>query len=250
MAGHNKWSKVKHIKAAADAKKGRVFSKFAREITMAAKLGGGDPDSNPRLRTALAGARAQNMPNENIERAIRKGLGELGGTAMEEITYEGYGPGGVAMLVECVTDNRNRTSAEVRAAFNKHNGSMGTAGCVAHLFRRVGLIRVPASAANADEIMELALEAGAEDVTSDDEEHTLITLPENLYSTAGVLREKGVPTTTIQLDYQPSTTVALTDGDLARQVVRLHDALDDLDDTQNVYANFEIPDEVMSALEV
>lgn len=252
MAGHNKWSKVKHIKAVVDAKKGRVFSKFAREITIAVKNGGKDPDTNPRLRTALAGARAQNMPNDNIERAIKKGMGELGGDVLEEITYEGYAPGGVAMLVECVTDNKNRASSEVRSTFNKNNGSMGSAGAVAHLFQRIGAVRVPASEISIDALTDLAIEAGAEDVREDDGEgeHLVITAPDQLYAVANFLKEKSVNTASIKLDYQPLSTVTLTDVDTARQVLRLYEALDDLDDTQNVFANFEIADEIVQELDL
>ena len=249
MAGHNKWSKVKRLKAVVDAKKGRVFSKYAREITIAVKHGGRDPDANPRLRTALIGARGMNMPNDNIDRAIKKGLGELGGVVLEEITYEGYAPGGVAMMVECVTDNKNRASADVRITFNKGHGSMGSAGSVAHLFQRIGAVKVPADKLSAEEVTELAIEAGADDVLPDEEEHTLVTAPDQLYAVAKFLKEKGVTTSAIRLDYQAATTITLTDLETARQVLKLHDALDDLDDTQNIYANFEIADEIADQLE-
>lgn len=249
MAGHNKWSKVKRLKAVVDAKKGKVFSKFAREITIAVKHGGKEPDANPRLRTALLGARAVNMPNDNIDRAIKKGSGELEGATLEEVTYEGYAAGGVAMLVECVTDNKNRASADCRVVFNKNHGSMGSAGSVAHLFQRIGSIKVPASAVSADEITDLAIEAGADDVMSDSEEHTLVTAVSQLYAVAGVLKDRGIATTAIKLDYLPSTTITLTDPETARQVLQLYDLLDELDDTQNVFANFEIPDELMDQLE-
>jgi YebC/PmpR family DNA-binding regulatory protein len=249
MAGHNKWSKVKRGKAVVDAKKGKVFSKFAREIVIAVKNGGKDPDANPRLRTALLGARSANMPNENIDRAIKKGSGELEGAVLEEITYEAYAPGGVAMLIECVTDNKNRASADVRVTCGKNHGTMGSAGSVAHLFQRIGSIKIPAHALSNDDITDLAIEAGADDVTSDEEEHTLITAVSQLYAVAGFLKERSIPTTTIKLDYQPATTVTLTDIDTARQVLHLYDLLDDLDDTQNVFANFEISDELMNQLD-
>jgi YebC/PmpR family DNA-binding regulatory protein len=249
MAGHNKWSKVKHIKAAADAKKGKVFSKIARELTMAAKHGGRDPDMNPRLRSAIGAAKAANMPGDNVDRAIRKGLGELEGAAMEEITYEGYAPGGVAMLIECVTDNKNRSSSDVRSAFNKGGGTMGSAGSVAHLFQRKGEIKVPASAAGEDAVMEAALDAGADDVVSDTEDYTLLTAPEKLYAVAGCLKDRGFPASSIRLVYVPGSTITLTNIDTARAVLRLYETLDDLDDTQNVHANFEIADEIADQIE-
>src|SRR6186997_3205385 len=167
MAGHNKWSKVKHIKAAADAKKGKVFSKIARELTIAAKSGGRDPDMNPRLRTAINAAKASNMPGDNVDRAIKKGLGELDGSIMEEITYEGYAPGGVALMIECVTDNKNRSFNDVRIAFNKGHGTLGSPGSVAHQFALKGEIKIPAAATGEDAVMEAALESGADDVQSD-----------------------------------------------------------------------------------
>ena len=249
MAGHNKWSKVKHIKERVDAKKGKVFSKISREVTMAARLGGRDPELNPRLRTALLAARAANMPNDNIDRAIRKGLGELEGAIPEEITYEGYGPGGVAMLVECVTDNKNRSSADVRSAFNKGGGTMGSAGSVAHLFLRVGEIRLPVEAAGEDEVMEVALEAGADDIQTDEGEHLVVTAPDKLYAVAGQLRASGWQATSIRLNYQPSVAAPVTDVAVARQILKLLDSLDDLDDAQNVYANFEFSDEVAAQLD-
>ena len=249
MAGHNKWSKVKRLKAVVDAKKGKVFSKFAREIVMAVKHGGKDPQSNPRLRTALLGARGSNMPNDNIDRAIKKGSGELEGATLDEITYEAYAPGGVAMLIECVTDNKNRASADVRITCNKNGGTMGSAGSVAHLFQRIGSIKVPAAALSADDMTDLAIEAGADDVTSDEDEHTLVTSVGQLYAVAGFLKDRRVATTTIKLDYLPATTITLTDAETARAVLHLYDLLDDLDDTQNVFANFEISDELMDQLD-
>jgi len=249
MAGHNKWSKVKRGKAIVDAKKGKVFSKFAREITLAVKHGGKEPDSNPRLRTALLGARAANMPNDNIDRALKKGSGEIEGATLDEITYEAYAPGGIAMLIECVTDNKNRASADVRITCNKNGGTMGSAGSVAHLFQRIGSIKIPASALSPDEITDLAIEAGADDVQSDEEEHTIITSVSQLYAVAGFLKERGLTASAIKLDYQPATTITLTDVETARQVLSLYDLLDELDDTQNVYANFEISDELMDQLD-
>ena len=249
MAGHNKWSKVKHIKAVVDAKKGKVFSKIARELTIAAKSGGRDPDMNPRLRTAIGAAKAANMPNDNVERAIKKGMGELDGAAMEEITYEGYAPGGVAMMVECVTDNKNRSYNDVRTAFNKGGGTLGTSGSVAHQFSLKGEIKIPAASAGEDAVMEAALDSGAEDVQSDSEEHTIYTAPDKLYAVANGLKDRKLATSSIKLVHVPLNTVTLTDVNTARAVLKLYDMLDDLDDTQNVHTNFEIADDIVDQLE-
>lgn len=249
MAGHNKWSKVKHIKAVVDARKGKVFSKIARELTIAAKSGGGDADMNPRLRTAIGSAKAANMPSDNVERAIKKGLGELDGVMMEEVTYEGYAPGGVAMLIDCVTDNKNRSFSDVRICFNKGGGSMGSVGAVAHMFQRKGEIKIPAAAASEDAVMEAALESGADDVLSDADEHIIYTAPDRLYAVANGIKERGLTAESIKLVYVPSTVITLTDVDVARQVLKLYDNLDDLDDTQNVWANFEIADDIVDQLE-
>ena len=249
MAGHNKWSKVKHIKAVVDARKGKVFSKIARELTIAAKSGGGEPDMNPRLRTAINAAKAANMPGENVERAIKKGLGDLDGTVMEEVTYEGYAPGGVAMLVECVTDNRNRASSDVRIAFNKGGGSMGSSGAVAHMFQRRGEIKFPVAAVAEDAMMEYALEAGADDVSMDEDEYTLYTAPDKLYAVANALRERGLAAAGAKLVYVAGTIITLTDAKTAKAVIKLYDHLDDLDDTQNVFANFEIADDIVDQLD-
>ncbi len=248
MAGHNKWSKVKHIKAAVDAKKGKVFSRISRELTIAAKNGGRDPDLNPRLRSAISAAKAANMPNDNVDRAIKKGLGELEGAAMEEITYEGYAPGGVALLIECVTDNKNRSSADVRTAFNKGGGSIGTPGSVMHQFHRKGEIKFPAAAGSEDVILEAALESGADDVVSDPDEHTIYTAPDQLYAVAGAMKQRGLAAAACKLVYVPGTTITLTDLNTARAVLKLYDLLDDLDDTHDVHANFEIADDIADQL--
>ena len=249
MAGHNKWSKVKHIKAAVDAKKGKVFSKIARELTIAAKSGGRDPDLNPRLRTAISAAKACNMPHDNVDRAIKKGLGELEGAVLEEITYEGYAPGGVAMMVECVTDNKNRSINDVRIAFNKGGGTLGSAGSVAHQFSLKGEIKLPAAAAHEDAVMEAALESGADDVQSDADEHTIYTAPDQLYAVAGGLKERGLAAASIKLVHVPANLVTLTDLSTARAVLKLYDMLDDLDDAQNVHTNFEIADDLVDQLQ-
>ncbi len=248
MAGHNKWSKVKHIKAVVDAKRGKVFSKFSKELTLAAKHGGSNPDSNARLRTAVQNARAQNMPNENIERAIKKGAGELEGTTLEEVTYEGYGPGGVAILVEVVTDNRNRSVNDVRMIFSKNGGSIAEAGSVAYLFSRRGEIRLDKTGLTEDQAMELALDAGAEDVLEDADEWIICSAQDKLFAVGGALQARKINPRSQQLVYVPSLTVPVSDPAVARTLVKLYDTLDEYDDTQNVHANFEIDDEIMAQL--
>lgn len=248
MAGHNKWSKVKHIKAVVDVKRGKVFSKLSKELTVAAKHGGSNPDLNARLRSAILAARAANVPNDNIERAIKKGAGELEGAAIEEITYEGYGPGGVAMMVEVVTDNRNRAANDLRVLFGKNGGSFADAGSVAYMFTRMGEIRIEKGALTEDAATELALEAGADDVQDDGEDWILYTSFEQTFNVASALREKGLTTKSQKLIYQPGTTVTITDADVGRAVIKLYDILDDYDDTQSVHANFEIADEIADEL--
>jgi YebC/PmpR family DNA-binding regulatory protein len=248
MAGHNKWSKVKHIKAVVDAKKGKVFSKFSKELTLAAKHGGSSPEMNPRLRTAILNARAQNMPNDNIDRAIKKGAGELEGVSLEEIVYEGYGQGGVAILVEVVTDNRNRAANDLRVIFGKNGGTFADPGSVAYLFHRNGEIRLDKAGLSEDQAMELALDAGAEDVQDADEEWVIYTAMEKLFAVSSALQGRGVTARSTQMIYQPSTTVTLTDPIAAKALLKLYDALDDYDDTQNVHANFEIADEIAEQL--
>ncbi len=250
MAGHSKWSKVKHIKGVVDVKRGRVFSKLSREIIMAAKAGGGDPRLNARLRTAMDAARAQNMPNDTIERAIKKGTGELGGEAPSEITYEGYAPGGVAMMVECVTDNKNRTSADLRSVFTRNHGSLGTPGSVTHLFSRKGEIRLPLASAEEETLLEAALEAGADDISHDGEDHVILTAPDQLFAVGDILKARHLTPASQKLIFIPLTTIPVVDLATAQQVIRLYEALDDLDDVQNVHSNFDIPDELMDQLAV
>lgn len=248
MAGHSKWSKVKHIKGVVDVKRGKIFSKLSREIIMSAKAGGGDPKLNARLRTAIDAARAQNMPNDTIDRAIKKGTGELGGEAPAEITYEGYAPGGVAMLVECVTDNKNRTSADLRSAFTRNHGSLGAPGSVAHLFARKGEIRLAVTAASEDQLLEIALDAGAEDISQDTEDHIIVTAPDQLFAVGDALRSRQLIPSSQKLTQIPLTQIPVTDRATAQQVIRLYETLDDLDDVQNVHANFDIPDDVLDQL--
>lgn len=248
MAGHNKWSKVKHIKAVVDVRRGKIFSKHSKEITLAAKEGGGNPDLNARLRSAILAARAQNMPNDNIDRAVKKGTGELEGAVLEEIVYEGYGPGGVAMLVEVVTDNRNRSAQDMRTLFSKNDGAFADAGSVAYLFSRRGEVRIPSEGIDEERATELAMESGAEDVQNDGAEWAIFTDVGSLFTVGAALRDLGVEPLSQKLIYHPSTTVAITDVETGRRLLKLYDALDDYDDTQNVFANFEIADEIADEL--
>jgi len=249
MSGHSKWATTKHKKAAIDAKRGKVFTKITKELTVAAKIGGGDPDGNPRLRTAIEKAKEANMPQDNLKRAIQKGTGELPGVSYDEITYEGYGPGGVALLVECLTDNKNRTVAEVRHIMGKSGGNMGETGCVSWMFDQKGYIVVDKKDANEDELMSVALDAGAEDMKSDPEEpnYEIITSPKDFEAVKGAIEAKGVKMEVAEITMMPQTYVKLI-GKEAEQMVRLMDTLEDNDDVQNVYANFDIPDEVMAQM--
>lgn len=249
MAGHNKWSKVKHIKAVVDAKRGKVFSKLAKEITLAAKAGGGNPDGNARLRSAITAARAQNVPNDNIDRAIKKGTGELAGATIEEILYEAYGPGGVALMIEVVTDNRNRSANDIRTLLSKNNGTFADSGSVSYLFQRRGEIRLDLAAASEDQIMEAALESGAEDIQPEGDDWVVYTATDQLFQVGGNLREKGLNPRSQNLVYQPQTINTITDVDTAKSLIRLYDVLDDYDDTQNVHANFEIDDSIADQLD-
>jgi len=248
MAGHNKWSKIKRTKGVLDMKRGTLFSKLSKEITLAAKMGGGDADTNFRLRTAIQNARAQNMPNDNIERAIKKGTGEIESQAIEELTYEGYAPGGIAILIEAATDNRNRTAADIRHIFSKHNGNLATSGSVAYLFQKRGEILLPVTTASEEEILEVLLEAGADELEQEGEHYRIITPPDRLYSVAEALRDKGYTAETMKLTYVPENTVPVTDASVAEQVLHLCEALEENDDVQNVYANFDIPEELLARL--
>jgi YebC/PmpR family DNA-binding regulatory protein len=249
MAGHSKWSKVKRFKGAIDAKRGKVFSKLSKEITIAAKTGGGDPNGNPRLRSAIQAARAQSMPNDNIERAIKRGTGEdKDAQQFDEIVYEGYAPGGVAIIVETATDNKNRTGAEIRSIFAKHNGNLASSGSVSYMFHRKGQITVPRSSIDEDRLLELALEAGAEELTTDEIQYLITTSHDQLYAIAEALRNAGVTTDGQKFTFIPDTTVPVADETVARQVLRLCDALEDDDDVQNVYSNLDISDELLATL--
>ncbi len=247
MSGHNKWSTIKHKKGAADAKRGKLFSRLIKEITIAARMGGGDADGNPRLRSALNAAKAANMPKDNMERAVKKGTGELEGSAYEEFNYEGYTPGGAAVLVEVLTDNKNRAASEVRHVFSKHGGNLGESGCVAWMFNKRGLITFDPEEVTEDVIMEIALEAGAEDVSSDESEIEVVTALEDFEAVKAAFEEKGLKYSEAEISMIPQTTVEL-DAKTATQTMKLMDALDDLEDVQKVWSNFDIPDEVMQSL--
>ncbi|GFE57865.1 YebC/PmpR family DNA-binding transcriptional regulator [Geobacter sp. AOG1] len=246
MSGHNKWSTIKHKKGAADAKRGKIFTKLIKEISVAAKLGGGDPNGNPRLRTAVDKAKAENMPKDNIERAIKKGTGGMEGVIYEEIVYEGYGPGGVAVLVEVLTDNRNRSVSDIRSIFTKCNGNMGEAGCVSWLFDKKGLIVFPKQT-DFDKLFEVALEAGADDVADEEEQYEVLTDPTTFIEVREALEKAGFKYESAETTMIPQTMVKL-DGKNAENMLKMMDRLEDNDDVQNVYANFDISAEEMEKM--
>jgi len=247
MSGHSKWHSIKHRKGAVDARRGKLFTKLIKEITVATRLGGKDPDSNPRLRTAIAAARAENMPKENIDRAIKKGTGELEGTYYEEVTYEGYGPGGVAVLVEVLTDNRNRAVADVRHVFERHGGGLGAAGCVSWMFAQKGLILFRKDQIDEERLFEVALDAGAEDIKEGEKEFEVITEPSAFEQARTAIDSAGLKYMLAEITMVPKTTVNL-DGKNAQQMLTLMELLEDTEDVNHVYANFDIPDEVMEAI--
>jgi YebC/PmpR family DNA-binding regulatory protein len=238
MSGHSKWATIKHKKGALDAKRGKIFTRLIKEITIAAKGGGGDPDGNPRLRTAIAAAKAENMPADNIKRAIQKGTGELEGTSYEEIQFEGYGPGGVAVIVQCLSDNRNRAVSEIRFAFSKNGGNLGENGSVSYMFTKKGVIIVGKEDANEDKLTEIVLEAGAEDLSDEGEYWEIVTAPADFNAVLEAVKAAKIETASAEITMVPSTYTKL-EGNQAAAMVRLLDAIEDLDDTQNVYSNFE-----------
>jgi len=244
MSGHSKWSSIKHKKAAKDAKKGKLFTKLIKEITVAARTGGGDINANPRLRTAVLTAKAGSMPGDNIERAIKKGTGDLEGVSYEEIHYEGYGPGGAAIMVQVLTDNKNRTVQEIRRMFAKHGGNLGENGCVAWMFDKKGLITVDKLKVEEDRLISLALDAGAEDVREEEGLFEIVTRPEDFEKVREHLQRENIPMTGAQVAMVPKNTVAL-DGQSAEQILKLTEELEDHDDVQSVAANFDIPDELL-----
>jgi YebC/PmpR family DNA-binding regulatory protein len=247
MSGHSKWSTIKHKKAALDAKRGKIFTRIIKELTIAARLGGGDPAGNPRLRAAVAEAKANNMPADNIKRAIQKGTGELPGTSYEETTYEGYGPGGVAVFLEVLTDNKNRTTSEIRHLFSKHGGNLGETNSVGWMFEKRGHFVIPAADVSEEKLMEVILEAGADDLRQGDEEvYEVFSAASELNAIRDALERVGIPVREAKLIMEPTTTVSL-EGKKAEQCLKLLEVLEDHDDVQNVYANLEVDDDSLAA---
>jgi YebC/PmpR family DNA-binding regulatory protein len=246
MSGHSKWSTIRHKKAAQDAKRGKIFTRLIKELTVAARMGGGDPEGNPRLRTAVAAAKAANMPADNIKRAIQKGTGELPGVSYDEVIYEGYGPGGVAILVEALTDNKNRSTSEIRHLFVKHGGNLGEPNSVSWMFEKKGQFVVPAPGTTEDALMEVVLEAGAEDLTQEDDTFVVQSSPEAFEAIRGALETAGIETNEASVVREPTSTVHL-DGKKAQQCVKLLEGLEEHEDVQQVFANLEFDDEDMEA---
>lgn len=242
MSGHSKWNSIKHKKAAQDAKRGKMFTKIIRELSIAARIGGGDPDTNPRLRQAISEAKGVNMPSDNIKRAILKGTGQLEGVHYEEITYEGYGPGGVAIYVEVLSDNKNRTVSELRYIFSKNNGRIGESGCVAWMFTRKGYIVVEQAKASENELLDVVLEAGADDLREDGSNYEIFTTPESYEEVVNALKEHNIDLAVSNVGYIPQNYVKI-EGKVAHQLLRLMEELEDNDDVQHVWANFDIDEE-------
>jgi YebC/PmpR family DNA-binding regulatory protein len=246
MSGHSKWATIKHKKGAADAKRGKLFAKLIKQVEVAARTGGGDPDSNPTLRTMFQKARDNSVPLDTIERAVKRGTGELEGVSYETITYEGYAPGGVALLIECLTDNRNRTSGDVRSTLSKNGGSMAEPGAVSWQFERKGVVLVPTSVAE-DDLMLVALDAGAEDIVDEGEMWQITTAPTDLNTVRDALDAAGIPVESADLAMLPTSTVEITDLGEVKRLMKLVDLLDDLDDVQDVHGNMDVADELMDA---
>jgi YebC/PmpR family DNA-binding regulatory protein len=247
MSGHSKWSTIRHKKSAHDAKRGKIFSKLIKEITIAARMGGGDPEGNPRLRAAIAAAKAENMPKDNMERAIKKGTGELEGSSYEETNYEGYGPGGIAILVDVLTDNRNRAASEVRHIFSRNGGNLGEAGCVAWMFNNCGIIVFNKAKTKEEEVMEAALEAGAEDVREQEDQFEVITSITDYEKVKAAFEDRNLDYELAEITKIPQTTVRIEDEKQVQQLLKLMDALEDCEDVQHAYANFDIPDAILNA---
>ena len=245
MSGHSKWATIKHKKGATDAKRGKIFTRLIKEITIAAKSGGGDPDGNPRLRTAILAAKAENMPADNIKRAVQRGTGELEGLSYDEITYEGYGPGGVALIVEVLTDNKNRAVAEIRHAFSKNGGNLGAEGAVAWMFSKKGVISIEKDEANEDKLMEIVLDSGAEDLNDEGEHWEILCAPTEFEAVTEALKAAKIKTQTAEITRIASTYTKL-EGAQANSMMRLLEVIDDLDDTQNVYSNFDFDEAAMA----
>ncbi|MGB2601627.1 MAG: YebC/PmpR family DNA-binding transcriptional regulator [Candidatus Omnitrophota bacterium] len=249
MSGHSKWASIKHKKGAVDAKRGKLFTKLIREITVAAREGGGDSDSNPRLRLAIQKAKDSNMPADNIDRGIKKGTGELEGVSYENVEFEGYAPGGVAIIVEGLTDNKNRTTSEVRSIFSKRGGNMAGEGSVAFQFERKGVFMVKREDAKEDELLDIALESGAEDLTSDEDFYQIICAPQDFDKVRTGLTEKNVKLESGELSQVPKNTIKVEDIDTAKKILMLVEDLEDNDDVQNVYTNFDVPDNILKQIE-
>lgn len=247
MAGHSKWANIKHRKAAVDAKRGKVFTKLIRELTVAAKHGGGDPESNPRLRTAINAAKGANMPNDTIDRAVKRGTGEIGGDEFHELSYEGYGPGGSAVLVRTLTDNKNRTVSDIRRIFTKHGGNLGENGCVAWMFDMKGRIAFEKDSVGEEQVFDLVLDAGADDVMTEDSELVVVTPPEEIENVKAAIEQAGLKYETAEVTMIPQSSVRI-EGREAEHMIRLMEALEESDDVQNVYSNFDIPEEVIENL--
>jgi YebC/PmpR family DNA-binding regulatory protein len=247
MSGHNKWAKIKRKKGVTDAKRGRLFTRIIKEMSIAARDGGGNEAGNPRLRLAVEKAQAANMPAENIKRAIQRGTGELPGISYEEVTYEGFAPGGVALVIECVTDNKNRTVAEIRHILDRYNGKLGATNSVARLFHRKGIIRIARSAAAEDDLMNLIIEAGADDMLTEEESYEIITTPEAFDAVRHAIEAKGIKCEEAEIQRVPEITVKV-EGKEAEQVLKIIEAIEDYDDTQHLYANFDIDEKVMAGL--
>jgi len=247
MSGHSKWAQIKRKKAATDVKRGKIFTKLIREIITAARLGGGDPDSNARLRAAIEAAKAENMPKQNIERAIKKGTGELEGSYYEEVSYEGYGTGGIAILISALTDNRNRTVSELRYLFSKYGGNLGETGCVSWMFEKKGVISFAKNEIDEEGLMELAVEAGAEDIKIEEDEFEVITSPEEFDRIKQFFDKAGLKYERAEITMICKNVVKITDKNQAERILKLMDALEDHDDVQKVYANFDIPEEILEA---
>jgi YebC/PmpR family DNA-binding regulatory protein len=248
MSGHSKWAGIKHKKALMDAKKGKIFTKLIKEITVAARGGGGNPDTNSALRVAVSKAKEANMPSENVERAIKRGTGELPGVSYEQVTYEGYGPGGVAIMVEALTDNKNRTSAELRNIFSKKGGNLAGAGSVSWLFQKKGFFLVNKSGIDEDKLMSIVLDAGAEDMKSEADSYEITTQVKDFEKVKATLQENNIAYQIAELTMVPTSTVKVT-GPLAKQVLSLAEAIEEHEDVQNVYSNFDIPDEILQEVE-
>lgn len=251
MSGHSKWANIKHKKARTDAVKGKAFTKMGKEIIIAARAGGGDPEGNARLKMLIQKAKAMNMPNDNIDRAVKRGTGEIEGDALEELFYEGYGPGGVALLVSIATDNRNRTASDVRHLFSKHGGNLGESGCVAWMFKRRGVFTIYKEGLpiDAEELELLAIEAGADDIKDEDDYLEIISLPENYEAVRIALESSKIEPEEADISMVPETTVDINDLEMARKLMKLIDLLEEHDDVQDVFGNFDIPDEIMENLE-